>query len=341
MKKIIRVLALIVALSMIAFVFAACDGKNENSEPPVNDGGTDNGGTNDFDDNQTDNNPDETPDETPDEGNEEVENEVKIVILAGQSNAVGVGYREYLSDHFSAEKVEEYNNGYENVKINYYSHGKKSNGFVNTTVNCTELTKDTLGPEVGMAEIFSAEQEAGSVYIVKCAFGGTNLSHDWLSPLGYKTVSATDDQTGWCYRELVKILGESIEMLEAQGYNPRIHGFCWMQGESDAGDANDVNKYITRYRLLIRDITAEFEGYFDDGCDFVDAGISQTWAFYERMNKNKKDFAEDKENYHYIDTIKEGLTVLNEPHGAVDPYHYDSGSVIKLGQLFARAITFD
>lgn len=339
MKKFVRILALLIALSMLAFVFVACDDKAQ--EPDTNTDGVQDDNTNTPDDNTNDNTNDSTNGDGATPEDESDPNEVKIVILAGQSNAVGVGHTKHLEDHFSKAKVMEYKVGYENVKINYSSHGKVSNGFVNTTINCTQVGKDTFGPEVGMAEIFNAEQPANSVYIVKCAFGATNLSHDWLSPSGEKTVDSTDDKTGWCYDELIKILGESIEMLEAQGYNPRIHGFCWMQGESDAGDANDVNKYITRYRLLLKDLTKEFEGYFDENCDFVDAGISQTWMFYDRMNKIKKDFAEDNENYHYIDTIKEGLTVLNEPHGAVDPYHYDSDSVIKLGQLFAKSIDFN
>ena len=271
----------------------------------------------------------------------EKSNEVRIIILAGQSNAVGVGYTEYLSEHFSKEKVAEYDAGYDSVKINYYSQGQKSNGFVKTGTNCTGLNVDTIGPELGMAEIFNIEQRGGSVYIVKCAVGATNLSHDWLSPSGELTVSSTDEQTGWCYRELVRIVGESIEILEGQGYKPKIHGFCWMQGESDAEIYNDVNIYISRYRFLLNDLTSEFEEYFDDGCDFVDAGISQTWTFHSVMNQNKKAFAEENKNYHYIDTITEGLSVLGEPKDAVDPYHYDSGSVIKLGNLFAKAITFD
>ena len=67
-----------------------------------------------------------------------------IIILAGQSNAVGVGHTKCLKRHFSDEKIKEYFDGYENVKINYYSHDKKSNGFVKTTVNCTEISKDTV-----------------------------------------------------------------------------------------------------------------------------------------------------------------------------------------------------
>jgi len=76
----------------------------------------------------------------------------KIVILAGQSNAVGVGYAKYLPRHFDSEKVEKFKSGYDNILINYYSHDKKNGGFVKTSVGCTEFSKETVGPEVGIAE---------------------------------------------------------------------------------------------------------------------------------------------------------------------------------------------
>ena len=89
-----------------------------------------------------------------------------VIILAGQSNAVGVGFCKYLPKHFSDEKAEEYRKGYEDIKINYFSHDKKSDGFVPVTFGCTELTKDTFGPELGMAE-YMTEMGGGTVYQAK------------------------------------------------------------------------------------------------------------------------------------------------------------------------------
>ena len=90
-------------------------------------------------------------------------------------------------------------------------------------------------------------------FIVKCAVGGTSLWRDWLSPScgGIYDATAYADQVphitcsvdageplraGWCYNELVKLTRESLELLRQKGYDPRIRGFCWMQGEADACD---------------------------------------------------------------------------------------------------------
>lgn len=75
----------------------------------------------------------------------------KIIVLAGQSNAVGVGWVDYLPRHFDRDTVEKFKRGYENVLINYFSHDKKSDGFVPVSVGCTEVLKNTIAPEVDIA----------------------------------------------------------------------------------------------------------------------------------------------------------------------------------------------
>ena len=107
-----------------------------------------------------------------------------IIVLAGQSNAVGYSKVNCLPKHFSAERIQKWRDGYENVKINYFSHYKRSNGFVPTTLGCTMLEDETLGPEVGMAEALDEKYPGREFFIVKFAFGGMNLDHDFLSPSG-------------------------------------------------------------------------------------------------------------------------------------------------------------
>lgn len=265
----------------------------------------------------------------------------KIVILAGQSNAVGVGYTKYLKNHFSDDVVAEFYNGYEDVLINYYSHDLKSNGFVKTTVNCAEASKDTCGPELGIAKALRESTEE-NFFIVKCAFGSSNLYNDWLSPSSQSeegTVYKNNATTGWCYRELVDLLSSSIDILEKDGYEPTIKAFFWMQGESDAFEMSQVEGYARRFENLLTDIKMQFARYISD-CVYVDAGISKSWPCYRELNDVKKNMAEQN-GYHYIDTIGIGLTTHNEPIENPDKPHYDVDSVIKLGETFAKYICGD
>ena len=272
----------------------------------------------------------------------------KIIILAGQSNAVGVGHVKYLDRHFSTEKVEEFKKGYDGILMNYYSHDMKSEGFVKTTINCAEKTKDTFGPEVGIADFLSKKYRDEKIFIVKCAVGGTNIFYDWLPPsckgeyqkesFGFgNEESEFYRKGGWLFNELVKILDESIEILENQGYESEISAFCWMQGESDAFETDTAQKYSERYENLLKDLSDAFSGYMEN-CRYIDAGISEVWQYYREINAYKESHARKTSNSFYIDTIAEGLTTSKEPEPEVDIAHYDSDCTIKLGYLFAEKI---
>ena len=276
-----------------------------------------------------------------------------VIVLAGQSNAVGVGHVSCLPRHFSEEKIREYEAGYRRVQINYYSHDKKSNGFVPVSLGCTEVHKYTLGPEVGLAEYFTETHPEGELFVIKCACGGTSLWRDWLSPSseGYDPTSYADQvpdavdainngrplRASWCYNELVKLTRESLDILRREGYDPHIRGFCWMQGEADACAEETLRPYIARYHNLLTDFSAEFAEETEH-CVYADGGISEVWPLYREMNAAKAAYAAAHESCVFIDTIAHGLTTQNEPEDAVDIYHYDSDCVIKLGHLFGEAL---
>lgn len=278
----------------------------------------------------------------------------KIIVLSGQSNAVGVGHVKCLNRSFSASKIEEFLRGYEKIKINYYSHDKKSDGFVATTKGCTEVRKDTVGPEIGIAEYLNEKYPDEEYYIVKFAIGGANLRRDFLSPSsgGYYDVenfkneyndhinaffSKKSIKAGWCYNGLVSLLNDSIEYLKGLELDPQIVGFFWMQGESDSHSLTEVNNYKTYFDNFINDFRNEFSQYLKE-CVFVDAGISERWICSKDLNEFKKEYAQQHNDFVYLDTIANGLTTKYEPVEAPDLAHYDCGSIIKLGRLFIETI---
>ncbi len=271
-----------------------------------------------------------------------------IIVISGQSNAVGCSYVDCLPKHFSKEQIKIWDNGYENIKINYYSHNKKSGGFEKTAFYCTALDEGTFGPEVGIAETLDEKYPGEEFFIVKCAFGGVTLDHGFLppsasdkyDPLAFAEPAQGNEITGrpgWCYNELARLLSESIAELENSGYEPGIIAFCWMQGESDANSEAATVSYAHNYDAMLRDLKTDFSPYMD-GCTFIDAGISAVWERYERMNEIKRKYAKDHPNCVFIDTIGEGLHTRNEPFEEPDIGHYDSDSMIKLGRLFAAAM---
>lgn len=274
--------------------------------------------------------------------------QAKVIILAGQSNAVGVGYVRYLPKHFDAETVQRLTQKFEKIQISYVSHDIRSDGFVPTGVNCTEESKDTFGPELGIADYLDGVCPEEEFFIVKCAFGGSDMYNGWRSPksgVPYREELEAEPRKalvdpayqfpGWCYNACVKQIRKSLDELKDKGYEPAIIGFCWMQGEADSPPPHS-EPYIGRYDCMLRDLRETFAPYFEK-CVFVDAGISTTWIDYELMNANKKAYAEAN-GYKFIDTIAAGLTTGIEPEEAPDIYHYGAGSVIKLGRMFAEGV---
>ena len=288
------------------------------------------------------------------DGNEDVASEaterrpVNVIVLAGQSNAVGVGHCAYLPRHFEGEELERFFEGYDNVKTYYHSHNTQNEDFERTTRGCSELNRDTFGPDLAIADELTRRYPGEEIFLVKCAYGATGLSHDWAGP--HDRYRTTEDGTverpvdgffnreaGWCLDDLTALLRDSLTKLEQRGCAPAIRAFLWMQGENDATNLDDAKAYGGRYRRMLEEINREFGDYMTD-CVYVDGGISEIWEFHREVNDFKRSFAAEAENRFFLDTIAAGLTTGNEPEGEPDVAHYDSDSVIKLGRMFAEKI---
>ena len=259
----------------------------------------------------------------------------KVILLGGQSNASGCSKDEYLKENVSAEKYEEYQNGYDNVYINYFaSSSNESRGFVKSGSKQGEAG-GYFGPELGLAETLNELYPDETFFIIKWAWGGTNLFEQWLSP-------SSKGKTGDLYKHFVKYVEASMEYLVSKNYDVKIEGMCWMQGESDSFTEENATDYELNLNNFIADIRERFEAYAsDDGIAFVDAYIAAAptiWVHYDLVNESKQKVADSSEINVVIDTVAEGLTRENEPAGSPDLAHYDSTSEVKLGNLFGEAV---
>ena len=256
----------------------------------------------------------------------------RVVILAGQSNASGHTRDEYLKKYVSTEKYQEYENGYENVFINYYvdNGSNKSNGFVNLKNN-QGVSIGCFGPELGLGEKLSEKYPHETVFIIKFAWSATSIYDHWLS-------QAPSGNICTLYEMFIKFVRESMEYLEEQAYQAKLVGICWMQGESDALLMKATLSYQDNLTMLIANFRKDLNQYASHlGMLFVDAGISDcvVWKRYQEINFAKINVAKISYMNFYIDTIANKLTYQNEPMDNPDVYHYDALSQIKLGHLFA------
>ena len=263
--------------------------------------------------------------------------EATVILLGGQSNASGCSRDDYLQKNVSEEKYAEYKNGYDNVYINYLSGAKMSCAFVKCATLQGEMD-GCFGPELGIAEKLHETYPDRTFFIIKCAWGGTNLFEQWLSP-------SSIGRVGKLYTQFVDFVETSIQYLESKNYNVKIEAMCWMQGESDSFSVRNANGYEKHLNNFIKDIRRKFKEYAsNDGIAFVDAYIADNpayWVYCDLVNASKKRVADSSPMNALVDTVSHGLTCENEPEGAPDMAHYDSLSGLKLGNLFAEeAIKF-
>ena len=259
----------------------------------------------------------------------------KVIILAGQSNAAGCSHVEYLQKSVSEEKFTEYEEGYDNVYINFFSTKKNmSSGFVKCAIGQGD-DESLFGPEVGMAEKLNELYPDQKFFIIKYAWSATSLFEDWLSP-------SSVGRTGSKYKQFEVFVNTSLKYLIDKGYDVEIEGMCWMQGESDSFSVENGVNYSNHLTNFIQDIRKEFSKYAaDDGIAFIDATIAYLpayWVFGELVNQSKWEVTNSVPMTELVDTGANGLTTENEPFDNPDKAHYDALSEIQLGHLFIEKL---
>lgn len=252
---------------------------------------------------------------------------VKVFLLAGQSNASGVASKEELKKNISDESYLKYQTGFYNVYINYYNDNgsNKSLGFINVKLD-QGYTLGYFGPELGMGEKFNELYPNETIFIIKYAWGGSNLHTQW------------DSKNGNLYKAFIKFTKESMEYLKSKNYDAEIVSMMWMQGESDA-NLSYASEYKNNLLRMLSSTSKELDNYIqNEGMYFIDAYISQSiyWTEYKTINKAKQKVCDSSSLNMCIDTIKEGLTFDKEPESTPNLAHYDSLSELKLGHLFVQ-----
>ena len=269
----------------------------------------------------------------------------RIIVMAGQSNAAGVGHYLYLENSLDEAKIAEINNGYDNVLMTGYSHGDHIDEFRKVYADRHSMSADspgTFGFEVGLADRLSKMYPDETTYIVKYAYGGASLNYDFVSPscMDIEIVPelANGNERGWLYTGLEQSLTKTIDKLtETTNTIPLVEAFMWMQGESDATLESALNLYQVTFETMMDDFTTTFADNLSYKFALYDAAICETslWALSKPMNGIKKSRADDRNIY--IET-NERLTTSFEPIGTVtDSAHYDAACYIDLGHMFADA----
>lgn len=254
----------------------------------------------------------------------------KVIVLLGQSNASGCTYNNYLEMNTSNEEYERYQNGFNNVLINYSIDNRSytTNGeFKKVDLTCG-VKEGRFGPELGMSDVLSKEFKDETIFILKFTMSGYSLNHHWLN--NYERFDI--------YNACLIFLETYLDYLISKNYDINLDAICFMQGESDTTEYK-ASRYYNNLIKFTNYLRSDLDKYNDDEIYFIDAGISDSpycEPSYPDINKAKEDFSKLSPYNIYFPTIENGLTTMNEPYENPDLGHYDSLSMIRLGELFGE-----
>jgi len=239
----------------------------------------------------------------------ETEKVTHILIIAGQSNAVG--YTQ-LDNEIPAELQEQ-----STVKIFNGWSGESGEWEAYSWANRNTCWPNYAGgdPQWG----WSAEAKAGQlltayynddVYIIKNAYGGENITA-W-----------DKDTPGYLWTQLEDFWTRSIGLLPDQPYI--IDGILWMQGESDATEGIDA-LYEARLRTLIANIRILVD---DTAVPFIIANLHADLdrENYPAIRTAYENIAADTDQVYIIYPKDEGATMWS--------IHYTASGLVTMGQAW-------
>lgn len=164
--------------------------------------------------------------------------DVDLFIWAGQSNAQGwAGDGQFYPQ---AEIALD-----DSIGLYYtFVHTSNSDGkWIKMQAQKGRYAKGHFGAEVSFAR--RLKRAGYNPVIFKFCIGATSIYKDWKRP-----------GEGGIYDQMVLEYRKAVSLLKLDGYNVKVRGFIWIQGESDAENDEMANAYYGNLRAIVRDVRA-------------------------------------------------------------------------------------
>ena len=237
---------------------------------------------------------------------------VDVVLLGGQSNMVGgLTHKSQLPAALQQPQGD----------IPFYDYTNLVYGTPLTTLRPgTGANAHAFGPEITFGRAV-ADSQAMPLALIKCGRGATDLAVDW------------DPATGPAYLDFRNTVATGMQKLRDAGYEPRITGMLWTQGERDANRGRTTAQYTADLNEFITDVRGRY------GADlpfFIsrlsDNQLPSQAAAFNLIRAAQDAVAAADPHAFLIDTDGDAFSVF-----ADDPIHFDSGGQIALGNAFAAS----
>jgi alpha-galactosidase len=213
---------------------------------------------------------------------------VKVFVLAGQSNMVGMGNIGALGTPGTLETITKNENKFPHLvdaaddwtvrnDVYFYEAELHFNGGWLTVPPLPG--NSTIGPELQFGHIMGFTHDE-QVLVIKTSNGNRSLGWDYRPPsLPYHPNNPDSNEwEGKSYRLMMQGVNYTLSNISTilpgyagQGYE--IAGFCWFQGHKDQYDATNIAEYELNLTALINDIRSEQYGFNEPNLPVVIATI--------------------------------------------------------------------
>lgn len=244
----------------------------------------------------------------------------KIILIAGQSNAVGRSpIAEIPSNYLGIKnniRVEWVNT------IKFYDEAK-------FTINSIESGLDFFGYPIVFLDQYQSWLNQ-KIFFIQEAAGGTGLADETSNSKGNWNRYSTTGFTKW-YNQLqsrINVIETYMDLLYPDNYE--WHSIVWTQGEYDALFSADAAAYLTNLTDFMDGIRANTDA---DMKVIITALSTQTsYTYKNTIRQAQQDYAALSENNYFFETSSYELA---------DGVHYSSQGNIDLGDdLFEFYKTF-
>lgn len=267
-----------------------------------------------------------------------------VYLLAGQSNMVGYGFTNELTDaqrqpvdgvfiyvpnHRGDRKSSTPEAAWMPLRpgfgTGYHTHG--THGHLSRR----------FGPEIGFAREMRRQQPDQLIAIIKCAKGGTAIDIEAGRRNGSWDPKASFTNQ---FDHAIATIRAALDEPDFDGdgtvdaYLPV--GIAWMQGESDTHQTAAAQSYFENLSNVMTGFRAEFDnanlpivlGRISDSQ--VKAGTGRLWQFGELVRAAQVAFAEHDPNA--------AIVLTTDEYGYTDRAHYDTAGYLDLGKQMAREL---
>lgn len=172
---------------------------------------------------------------------------VDVYLLGGQSNMAG------LADTNGIPSGQETVDGI----LYYYSsvlYGPSASNVLHTNVTPAGYAAGMFGPEIGFANRIKQLRPGATLALIKYAVGGSSLYLNW------KPGANATDTANWGpqFSGFVSTVNSGLAALRSAGYQPRIVGMLWQQGEADSKTSTTAMLYESNLVHFISRVREQF-----------------------------------------------------------------------------------